>query len=89
MNYLTLDNIESYRISFELSNKVWNLVTTWSYLAQKTIGAQFIDASDSISANIAEGFGRYHKKDKIKFYHYSKGSVMECFDWLEKAVRRI
>ncbi|MCK4639103.1 MAG: four helix bundle protein, partial [Bacteroidales bacterium] len=26
------------------------------------------EAADSISANIAEGFGRYHKKDKIKFY---------------------
>ncbi|HBL76641.1 MAG: hypothetical protein A2W90_23975 [Bacteroidetes bacterium GWF2_42_66] len=88
MSYLTLNDIESYRISFELSNKVWDLVIAWSYLAQKTIGAQFIDASDSISANIAEGFGRYHKKDKIKFYHYSKGSVMECFDWLEKAFRR-
>ena len=88
MNYLTLNDIESYKISFELSNNVWDLVITWSYLAQKTIGAQFIDASDSISANIAEGFGRYHKKDKIKFYHYSKGSVMECFDWLEKAFRR-
>jgi len=38
----------------------------WDYFAKKTVGEQFIDAVDSISANIAEGFGRYHKKDKIK-----------------------
>jgi len=57
---------------------------------KETIGAQFVDAVDSISANIAEGFGRYFKKDKIKFYRYSYGSMKECFDWNEKArVRKL
>jgi four helix bundle protein len=88
MNYLKINDIEAYNIGFNFSNKVWDLVIVWSYLAQKTIGAQFIDAADSISANIAEGFGRYHKKDKIKFYHYSRGSVLECVDWLEKSKMR-
>jgi four helix bundle protein len=85
MNYLKINDIEAYNIGFVFSNKVWDLVITWLYLAQKTIGALFIDAVDSISANIAEGFGRHHKKDKIKFYHYSRGSVPECVDWLEKS----
>lgn len=88
MNYLKLTDIESYNIGFSFGNKVWEVVAGWPYLAQKTIGAQFIDAADSISANIAEGFGRYHKKDKIKFYHYSRGSVLECIDWLEKSISR-
>jgi len=88
MNYLKVTDIEAYNISFELSNQVWDLVSQWSYLAQKTIGAQFIDATDSISANIAEGFGRYQKKDKIKFYYYSRGSTFECIDWLEKSIKR-
>jgi four helix bundle protein len=88
MNYLKITDIEAYNISFDFSNKVWNIVIEWSYLAQKTIGAQFIKAADSISANIAEGFGRYHKKDKIKFYHYSRGSVLESVDWLEKSINR-
>ena len=60
----------------------------WPYLAQKTIGAQFIDAADSISANITEGFGRYHKKDKVKFHHYSRGSSLESIDWLNKSINR-
>lgn len=85
MNYLKITDIEAYNIGFNFGNNVWNMVISWSYLAQKTIGAQFIDASDSISANIAEGFGRYHKKDKMKFHHYSRGSVLECVDWLEKS----
>lgn len=64
MNYLKINDIEAYNIGFVFSNKVWNIVLAWTYLAQKTIGAQFIDATDSISANIAEGFVRYHKRTK-------------------------
>jgi four helix bundle protein len=43
------------------------------------------DIECSISANIAEGFGRYFKKDKINFYRYSQGSLKESFDWNEKS----
>lgn len=71
-----------------MSNDVWELVLKGEYFAKKAIGAQFVDAADSISANIAGGFGRYHKKDKIKFYRYSVGSLKECFDWNEKAKLR-
>lgn len=83
--YLKLNDIDCYKESFILSNYVWNLITKWNWFAQKTIGAQFVNAIDSVSANIAEGFGRYGKKDKIKFYYYSFGSVKESLDWNEKA----
>lgn len=86
--YLTLNQIESFKVSFKLSNKVWDEITKWDYFAKDTIGKQFINAADSISANIAEGFGRYNKKDKIKFYRYSRGSVLECLNWNEKARKR-
>lgn len=49
---------------------------------------QFVTAIASISANIAEGFGRYGKKDKVKFYYYSFGSMKESLDWNEKAMLR-
>jgi len=32
----------------------------WDWFAKKHIGGQFVEEVDSISANIAEGFGRYH-----------------------------
>ena len=57
-------------------------------VSQKTVGAQFVEAIDSISANIAEGFGRHFKKDKIKFFMCSKGSLKESFDWNEKSKSR-
>ncbi len=83
--YLKLNDIESYRIAFHLSNKVWEIILQWDLFAKDTVGKQFVRAVDSISANIAEGFGRYGKKDKIKFYQIAKGSLKECFDWNEKS----
>ncbi len=88
--YLKLSDIESYRIAFHLSNYIWDIVIKWDVLGKKTVGGQFVNAADSISANIAEGFGRYNKKDTIKFYRYSQGSMSETLDWNQKAkVRKL
>jgi len=86
--YLKLDDLSSYKISFSLSNYVWNLIKDWDYLDKQVVGIQFIKSIDSISANIAEGFGRRFKKDKVKFYYYSFGSLSEAMDWLEKSKTR-
>lgn len=87
-SYLQLNNLDAYKISFHLSNYVWNITINWKSFEKDTIGKQFTRAVDSISANIAEGFGRYTKKDKINFYRYSRGSVKESLDWNEKSRTR-
>lgn len=84
-NYLQLNDLNSYKISFHLSNYAWEIVIKWDNFSKNTIGMQYVRAVDSISANIAEGFGRYSKKDKIKFYRYGFGSIKEALDWNEKA----
>ena len=86
--YLTINDISAYKISFQLSNYVWDIVLRWNIFEKKTVGDQFVRSIDSISANIAEGFGRYHKKDRIHFYKISYGSLTESLDWNEKASYR-
>jgi len=88
MKYLSLKDIDAYVRAFKLSNYVWNLVIGWDSFAKYTIGQQFVDAIDSISANIAEGLGRYSKKDRIRFYRISSGSLSESQDWNYKSVQR-
>jgi four helix bundle protein len=44
---------------------------------QIIIGSQFITAINSIGANIAEGYGRFHYLDKNKFMYNARGSLME------------
>lgn len=87
-NYLKLRDVQAYTRSFDLSNYVWDIVDKWDFFAKDTIGKQFVRSLDSISANLAEGFGRFGKNDKIKFFRYSRGSVYESLDWNEKAKRR-
>ena len=49
------------------------------------ISDQMIRASRSITANIAEGYGRYHYRDNIRFCRQSRGSLFELFDHIEAA----
>lgn len=86
--FIDYKDLSSYKISHDLANKVWDVVVNWDYFAKDTIGKQFVRSVDSISANIAEGYGRYTKKDKIHFYRYSFGSLKESMSWLEKAYQR-
>jgi four helix bundle protein len=86
--FLELDKIYAYKRAFILSNYIWNIIISWDYFAKDTVGKQFARSIDSISANIAEGYGRYHKKDKIKFYRYAMGSLRESIDWNEKSLIR-
>jgi four helix bundle protein len=86
--YLELEDLKSYISAFELSNKIWEMILKWAYFQKDTIGKQLVRAVDSISTNIAEGFGRYTKKDKIRFYYYAYGSTLETIDWINKSYHR-
>jgi four helix bundle protein len=86
--FLTLNDISAYKLALILSQYVWEIVVKWDYFSRDTVGKQFVTALDSISANIAEGFGRYYKREKVQFYRYSYGSIVESLDWNEKSLRR-
>ncbi len=45
-------------------------------------------AALSISANIAEGNGRFTKPDRKNFFGIARGSVQECVPLIEIALRR-
>ena len=80
--------LDVYRLSEKLSDFVWFDFDNWSVKVQNTVGYQIIRSSDSIAANIAEGYGRYTPADRRKFYRYSRGSFEETKSWLRKLNRR-
>jgi len=87
-NFLKPEQINAYRVANELSDFIWNLVSKWNWFSKKTIGIQYVTAIDSIAGNIAEGFGRFHKKDKEKFYYNARGSLFESIHWTQKSKKR-
>ncbi len=79
--------LDIYRLSEELSDMIWHDFDKWPFKAQNTIGYQIIDSSDSITSNLAEGYGRYGMADRKRFYYFSRGSFEETKVWLRKAIR--
>ena len=84
----TLEKLEVYQLAELFSDKIWSMVSEWDYFKKDTIGKQIVRSADSISANIAEGYGRYYYKDSKLFYFYSRGSIQETKSWLGKCKRR-
>jgi four helix bundle protein len=80
--YLSLDKLEVYQLARELSRAAWEIYRALDWRDKKILGDQFIGSVDSVGANIAEGFGRYHFLDKVKFYFNARGSLLEAKHWL-------
>ena len=88
MPHIELKNLKIYPKALIISSKSWELYQKFSWQIKKVIGDQFITAIDSIGANIAEGYGRFHYLDRIKFYYNSRGSLLESLHWLELLINR-
>jgi four helix bundle protein len=85
---MQLDDLIVYNLANEIGEQIWQIVQKWSYLEKQTVGIQLIDAIDSVAANLAEGFGRYHFNENKHFCYYARGSLSETKCWLKKANNR-
>ena len=86
-----MDDIRDLKVYIEalnFSNLIWEICKGWDSFSKRTVGIQIVRAVDSISANIAEGYGRFHYKENLKFCYYARGSFEEAKDWLRKAYTR-
>lgn len=71
------EDLEVWQLGRELVLAVYGI--TASFPDNETYGltAQIRRASVSVPANIAEGFGRYHYRDKVRFLLQARGSLHE------------
>jgi len=83
-----LEDLEVYNLAESFSDEIWFVVLEWNYFAKDTLGKQLVRSADSIGANIAEGFGRYHFKENRNFCYFSRGSLIETKGWITKAKTR-
>lgn len=81
-------DLEVYKEAEEFADRVWELVNKWDFFAKDTVGKQLVKAADSISANISEGYGRFHFKENKKFCYYARGSLTESRNWIRRAYKR-
>ncbi len=85
---MLLEDFIVYNLSMDLGRKIYSHVNKWKYFDKDTIGKQLVRSADSIAANLSEGLGRYHYKERKNFSYYSRGSLFETKTWITKANER-
>lgn len=79
----TFEELECWKAARDLKSWVRECVMPQLPPDEKyRLADQLIRASRSFSANIAEGHGRYHFRDNIKFCRMARGSLNEALDHL-------
>ena len=83
-----LEDLRVLRDAEVMANSIWRQVMEWEPFAREVVGGQLARAADSIGANIAEAFGRFHFGEKLQFLYYARGSLFETKYWLNRSLER-
>ena len=76
----SFEQLECYRLARELRRRVSALVRTFPPQEKFRLCDQLIRSTRSVTANIAEGFGRHHHQENLQFCRQARGSLSETLD---------
>lgn len=83
MNYLSFTDLEVYKECRQLRINISNLIKNNFPIEEKyKLFDQVIRSSRSVTACIAEGYGRYYFKENIQFCRMARGSLTETLEHL-------
>lgn len=75
-------DIIAWQISHQFVIKVYKMTSTFPEIERFGLISQFQRAAVSITANIAEGYRKIGKADKLRFLNTSQGSLEECRNYI-------
>jgi four helix bundle protein len=78
--YKTFEELEVYIMARDYRKKIYNLTKKLPTEEKYNLNIQMRKAATSLTNNIAEGHGRYHYQDNIRFCRQSRGSLEEILD---------
>ncbi|GIK58086.1 MAG: four helix bundle protein [Chloroflexi bacterium] len=84
----SLEDLKVLQSAERIADDVWKRVVGWEGFAKDTIGKQLVTAVDSVGANIAEAYGRFHYGEKTRFLYFARGSLFETKYWLNRSYAR-
>jgi len=82
----TFETLEVWIKSRELRKKISKLTKQFPSEEKYRLTDQMIRASRSVTANIAEGHGRFHYQENMQFCRQARGSLFELIDHLYVAL---
>jgi len=85
--YKSFKDMPIWQNAIDIAEDIFRLTENLPKKEDYGLTSQLRRSALSISANIAEAYGRNHTSDKINFYYFSRGSVAETQSHLEYANR--
>lgn len=83
---LLLEDLELYKVAKEFRKEVIKVANEFPKEEKFLLKSQIKNSVRSVTANIAEGYGRYYFKETIQYCRQSRGSLMETYDHLSSAL---
>lgn len=78
----TFEDLVCWKKASDLKKTISVLVKDFPAEEKYRLTDQLIRCTRSVTANIAEGFGRYHYQEFIQFCRQARGSLVETIDHL-------
>lgn len=66
---MNFEELKILRYAERIADRIWKDVGRWRPFDLEIVGRQLARAVDSIGANIAEAYGRYHYGEKLQFLY--------------------
>ena len=78
--FKAFEDLELYQVAREFRKTMYGVTRKLPNFEKFELASQIRRAAVSLTNNIAEGHGRYHYLDQIKFTLQSRGSLLELID---------
>ena len=79
-------DLETWRVARALRKELYQMTKSLPREEQFGLSAQIRRAASSVTANLAEGYGRFSYQENLQFCRQSRGSVYELRDHLTTAL---
>jgi four helix bundle protein len=84
--FQTFEDLEVYKAAREFRKAMYAVNRRLPDFEKYELGSQIRRAAVSLTNNMAEGHGRFHYPDQIRFFLHSRGSLEELVDDLNVCV---
>ena len=76
------EDLECYKLALQVFCEAYRIVSLLPSEEKYNLADQLRRAVTSAILNIAEGYGRHHYLDSLRFYYIARGSIMETLSAL-------
>jgi four helix bundle protein len=71
------EDLECYSLALQVVKQAYGLAKRLPDIEKYNLASQIRRSAASVTLNIAEGYGRYHYLDSLRFYYIARGSLTE------------